>query len=75
MMKTLIITSAITLTGAAQPIAEQTKLPLPETKVVAQIAYMEISHGPTGFEFSMTEDTAIFVDLEISGTHHVRIGF
>lgn len=75
MIKTSIFISAAALTGAAHPTAEQVILPLPETQVVAQIAYLEIGHGPAGFEFTLGEDTAVFVDLEFPGDHHIRIGF
>lgn len=75
MMKTTLFIAAAALTGAAQPTAEQTVLPLPETKVVAQIAYLEISQGADGFEFSLGEGTATFVDLEFPGDRHIRIGF
>ncbi|WP_427453760.1 hypothetical protein [Litorimonas sp. WD9-15] len=75
MIKTTFTISALALTGAANPTAEQVILPLPETQVVAQIAYLEIGHGPAGFEFTLGEDTAVFVDLEFPGDHHIRIGF
>jgi len=79
MMKSIIFMSAMALTGATQATipttADQTKLSLAETKVVAQIVYMEINHGPKGFEFSLIEDSGVFVDLEFSGDTHIRIGF
>lgn len=75
MMKTTLFITAAALTGAAQPTAEQTILPIPDAKVVAQIAYLEISQGADGFEFSLGEDTAVFIDLEFPGDHHIRIGF
>lgn len=79
MIKTTFFISAVALTGAANPTlgstAEQVILPLPDTQIVAQIAYLEIGHGPTGFEFTLGDDTAVFVDLEFPGDHHIRIGF
>lgn len=81
MMKSIIFMSAIALTGATQSTTiapttvDQAKLSFAETKVVAQIIYMEINHGPKGFEFSLIEDSAVFVDLEFPGDTHIRIGF
>lgn len=79
MIKTALFISAAALTGAANPVsgstADPTFMPLPDTEVVAQLAYLEISHGPTGFEFTLAETTAVFVDLEFSGDRHIRIGF
>lgn len=75
MIKTTLFISAAALTGAAAPTAEQTFVPLPEAEVVAQVAYLEISHGPNGFEFTLAEKTAVFIDLEFSGDRHIRIGF
>ena len=85
MLKSAIIASAVLL-GTAAPItphvepapvtAEQTALNLPEVDaVIAQFAYLEISHDQTGFGFSITEDTAVFVDLVFPGNLSVRIGF
>lgn len=75
MMKTIILISAALLSGAPQPIAEPAFIPLPDAEVVAQLAYLEISHGPTGFEFTLAKETAVFVELEFWGDRHIRIGF
>lgn len=85
MMKTVIITSAV-LFGAAGPAAnftdhapataEQTVMNLPETEaVIAQFSYLELSHDEDGFNLSITDTTAVFVDLEFPGEFHIRIGF
>ena len=85
MLKSAIISSAV-LFGAAAPAtpiinvapatAEQTVLNLPEVDaVVAQFAYLEISHGEKGFGFSITDVTAVFVDVEFPGKLHLRVGF
>lgn len=84
MIKSALIISA-TLFGAAAPTvlsnpatteAEQVIAPLPETEaVVAQFSYLEVSHSAEGFELSLSDTTAVFVDFEFAGDFHVRIGF
>lgn len=85
MLKTAIIASAVVF-GAAAPAAnladidpataEQTVLNLPQADaVIAQFSYLEISHGADGFGVSITDKTAVFVDLEFPGNLHIRIGF
>lgn len=85
MLKSIIITSAV-LFGAATPVspivetapatAEQAILNLPEADaVIAQFAYLEISHDDTGFGFSITDKTAVFVNVEFPGKLHIRVGF
>jgi len=57
-------------------IAEQTMIPLPQADtVIAQFSYLELSHDADGFSLSVTEKTAVFVDLEFPGEVHIRIGF
>ena len=84
MLKSAIIASAV-LFGAAAPVsptletapatAQQTQLNLPEAEaVIAQFAYLEISHGDTGFELSITDETAVFVNVEFPGNLHIRVG-
>jgi len=84
MMKTALILSA-TLFGAAVPsstlntietsTAEQTiNLPKPDA-VIAQFSYLELSHGVNGFDLTVTDKTAVFVDVEFSDNLHIRIGF
>jgi len=56
--------------------AEQTRLPLPKAdNVVAQFSYLELSHDMTGFSLSVTDKTAVFVDVEFPGDLHIRVGF
>lgn len=85
MLKTVIIASAV-IFGVAAPTtplagpdpttAEHTILNLPDPDtVIAQFSYLEISHGADGFDFSVTDKTAVFVDFEFPGDLHVRIGF
>jgi len=86
MLKTALIIST-TLFGAAAPLAplssaaptphaEQAVLPVPGADaVVAQFSYLELSHGPDGFGLSITDKTAVFVDVEFPGDLHIRIGF
>ncbi len=85
MLKSAIFVSVL-LFGAVVPLApsveaapataEQTALPLPKVDaVIAQFAYLEISHDHTGFGFSITDDTAVFVDIEFPGNLTVRVGF
>ena len=85
MLKSAIITSAV-LFGASTPVlpiidtapaaAEQTALNLPEVDaVVAKFSYLEISHDETGFGFSISDTTAMFVDIEFPGNLSVRVGF
>lgn len=85
MLKTAIIASAV-LFGAAVPsarvtetppaTAQQTLLNLPPAEtVIAQLSYLEISHGIDGFGISVTDKTAVFVNFEFSGNLHLRIGF
>jgi len=85
MLKTAIIASAV-MFGAAAPAgnfaetepatAEQTLLNLPEAdSVVAQFSYLEICHGASGFELSISDKTAVFVDFAFPGDLHIRIGF
>lgn len=75
MMKTTLVIVAAFLTGATHTPADPTFIPLPDADVVAQLAYLEISHGQSGFEFTLAEKTAVFFDLEFSGDRHIRIGF
>lgn len=75
MLKTTLVIVAALFTGAPHTPADPTFIPLPDADVVAQLAYLEISHGPSGFEFTLAEKTAVFVDLEFSGDRHIRIGF
>lgn len=85
MLKTAILASAV-MFGAAAPTAqladaepataEQTILNLPQADaVIAQFSYLEISHGADGFGLSITDKTAVFVDVEFPGQFHIRIGF
>jgi hypothetical protein len=85
MMKTAILASAV-LFGAAAPTAsyeaapsataEQTMMNLPETDaVIAQFSYLELCHDETGFNFAVTDKSAVFVDVEFPGDFHIRIGF
>jgi len=85
MIKTSILISA-TILGASTPSlpapsysateVEQILLPLPDTQaVVAQFSYLELSHGVDGFELSLTDTDAVFVDFEFAGDVHIRIGF
>jgi len=56
--------------------AEQTLIPLPQAdKVMAQFSYLELSHNADGLSLSVTDKTAVFVDLEFPGDFHIRIGF
>ena len=43
--------------------------------VIAQFSYLELSHDADGFDLSVTDQTAVFVDLEFPGDLHIRIGF
>lgn len=85
MMKTAIIASAA-IFGAAAPsapltdiapaTAEQTMIHLPNADtVIAQFSYLELSHGIEGFGLSVTDKTAVFVDVEFPGDIHIRVGF
>ena len=84
MLKTALIASAV-MFGVAAPTqlvdtdlqtAEQTALHLPAADVVvAQLSYLEISHGVDGFQVSVTDETGVFVNFEFAGDRHVRIGF
>lgn len=86
MLKTALIVSAV-LFGAATSTstaqfsddaisAEPTILNLPQADtVIAQFSYLEISHGADGFGLSVTDKTAVFVDVEFPGDLHIRIGF
>ncbi len=85
MIKTAMIASAV-LFGVAAPTpqisesqpatADQTILNLPNPDVViAQFSYLELSHGVDGFGLSITDETAVFVDVEFPGDLHIRIGF
>jgi hypothetical protein len=85
MLKSAII-SSIVLFGTATPLsvppqytpsnAEQTALSLPEVEtVVAQFAYLEISHDETGFGFSITDESAVFLDIDFPPNLRVRVGF
>lgn len=85
MLKTTLIASAVLLGVAAPPAqiseglpaaAEQTLLIIPPAEtVIAQLSYLEISHGAAGFDFSVTDTTAVFVDIGFPGDLHIRIGF
>jgi len=56
--------------------AEQTLLPIPSAdNVIAQFSYLEISHDFDGFSVSVTEKSAVFIDVEFPGDLHIRIGF
>ena len=85
MLKSTIIAFAV-LFGAATPVSsvvdpasekiEQTAINLPEVDaVVAQFAYLEISHDHNGFRFSVTDETAVFVDIEFPGNLSIRVGY
>ena len=51
-------------------------IPLPQADtVIAQFSYLELSHDADGFSLSVTDKTAVFVDLEFPGDVHIRIGF
>ena len=85
MLKTAIFASAI-LFGASAPSAQLLE-PAPTTadqtgpnvpvvdSVIAQFSYLEITHGEDGFGLSITDKTAVFVDVEFPGNFHIRIGF
>lgn len=85
MLKSAIIASSVLFAASAPAIhpteiepatAQATILNLPDADtVVAQISYLEISHGIDGFGLSITDKTAIFVDFEFPGNLHIRIGF
>ncbi len=85
MFKTAIIASTVLFAAAApaanvnniEPAtADATVLNLPDAEsVIAQISYLEIRHGADGFEVSITDKTAIFMDVEFPGNLHIRIGF
>jgi len=84
MLKTAFIVSTILLAAPAAPQfsnadpvgADPIVLNLPQADtVVAQFSYLEISHGIDGFDFSVTDKTAVFVDFEFPGDLHIRIGF
>ena len=84
MLKTAFIASVVLIGAAPTSVqfseittpAEQTILNLPPAEtVIAQLSYLEISHGPDGFGLSATVKTAVFVDFEFSGDLHIRIGF
>jgi len=56
--------------------AEQTIIHVPPAdSVIAQFSYLELTHDADGFSLSVTEKTAVFVDLEFPGNLHIRIGF
>ena len=84
MLKTALIASAV-MFGVAAPTqletadlqtAEPTAFHLPAADVVvAQLSYLEISHGADGFQLSVTDETGVFVNFEFAGNRHVRIGF
>ncbi len=80
MIKTTILLTATALGVAAPSVPTLTEadpvvmgLPAAEA-VIAQFSYLELSHGPAGFDLSVSEKTDVFVDIEFPGDLHIRIG-